>query len=206
MAVEVRAKMGVDSSSRFYRRSFVSRSARRKNGDTVQIYAEFRWELEAVRKVLMREARSTGMKMLAIAQLKGWAEMEDYSLTTEQQEEEEFMGAQLALVETETVELPSLGSVVPDPADIVDLEAAMEAFVRDVVRGNELLVEPVSLEIAIAVAANTYRWAQFWVVRHPDRKVREKFAATLAETEPLRASVRRKAERMIAKHGAKHAN
>ena len=61
----------------------------------------------------MREARSTGMKMLAIAQLKGWAEMEDYSLTTDQQEEEEFMGAQLAVVETETVELPSLGTIVP---------------------------------------------------------------------------------------------
>jgi hypothetical protein len=70
------------------------------------------------------------------------------------------MAAQLAVVETEMVELPSLGSVVPDPSDIVDLTVAMDAFVRDVARGNELLVEPVSLETAIAVAANTYRWAR----------------------------------------------
>ena len=128
MTVEVRAAGGVSSSDPWRRRGFVSRSARRSNGDEVQIFADFRWELEAVRKVLMREARSTGMKMLAIAQLKGWAEMEDYSLTTDQQEEEEFMGAQLAVVETETVELPSLGTIVPDPADIVDLEVATEAL------------------------------------------------------------------------------
>jgi hypothetical protein len=198
MAVEVRATMGVSSSDPLRRRGFVSRSARRSNGDTVQIYGDFRWEIEAVRKHLMRTARSTGMKMLAIAQLEGWAEMES-TLTTDQQEEERYMAAQLAVVETETVELPSLGSVVPDPADIVDLSVAMEAFVRDVIRGNELLVEPVTLETALAVSANLYRWAQFWVVRHPNPKMRERFAAALGEGEPLRRSLREKAERMVAK-------
>jgi hypothetical protein len=203
MPVEVTETCRVDDTSHFHhrhRRSSYQRSTRRKNGDEVFLIGGCRAEVELVRKVLMREARSTGMKMLAIAQLKGWAKMEDHSLTTEQQEEAEFMAGQLAVVETEMVELPSLGSVVPDPSDIVDLTVAMDAFVRDVARGNELLVEPVSLETAIAVAANTYRWARFWVVRHPDPIVRAKFAATLAETEPLRAEVRRKAERMIAKH------
>jgi hypothetical protein len=194
MAVEVRARMGVAASDPLYRRGFVSRSARRANGDTVQIYGDFRGEIEAVRKVLMRTARRTGMPMFTIAQLKGWTK-------PIQQQEEEEMTAQLARVETETLELPSLlGSTVPEPEDIVDLIAAMEAFNRDVLCGNALLVEPVSLETALAVAANAYRWACFWVVRHPDPIVREGFAANLAEAAPLRASVRGKAERMIAKH------
>jgi hypothetical protein len=199
MSVEVRAKMGVSSSDPLYRRGFVSRSARRANGDEVQIYADFRWELEAVRKHLMRTARRTGLPMFTIAQLEG--------LTKPIQEQEENeMAAQLAVVETETVELPSLGSTVPEPGEIVDLVAAMQAFNRDVLCGNALLVEPVSLETALAVAANAYRWCRFWVERHPDPIVRAGFAANLAEAAPLRASVRRKAERMIAKHGAKHAN
>jgi hypothetical protein len=140
--------MGVSSSDPLRRRGFVSRSARRANGDTVQIYGDFRWEIEAVRKHLMRTARRTGMQMLTIAQLEGWTK-------PIQQQEEEEMTAQLAVVETQTLELPSLlGSTVPEPEDIVDLIAAMEAFNRDVLCGNALLVEPVSLETAIAVAAN----------------------------------------------------
>jgi hypothetical protein len=131
--------------------------------------------------------------MFTIAQLEG--------LTKPIQEQEENeMAAQLAVVETETVELPSLGSTVPEPGEIVDLIAAMQAFNRDVLCGNALLVEPVSLETAIAVAANAYRWCRFWVVRHPDPIVRAGFAANLAEAEPLRAKVRGQAERMIAKH------
>jgi hypothetical protein len=101
-------------------------------------------------------------------------------------------------LQTESMELPSLG-YVPDPDAIVDLEQTMENFKRDVVRCSEL-ADDSSLEFAIAVAANTYRWARFWEVRHPDPMIRAGCAANLAEAAPLRASVRGKAERMIAKH------
>jgi hypothetical protein len=191
-ALEVRAKMGVDSSSHFYRNSFSQLSARRANGDTVFITGDYRGEVEQLRRLLMRAARGNRMRMLQLAELAGLAEMED--LTTNQ---EEGYVPQVAEIETETLELPSLG-YVPEPEEAVDLGQAMEDFKRDVFRCNGLELD--TLDEALAVAANQYRWARFWVIRHPDPNVRAGFADHLAVAAPLRAKVRAKALAHVAKH------
>jgi hypothetical protein len=193
-ALEVRAKMLVDSSSYFYRNSFSQLSARRANGDEVFITGDYRGEVEQLRRLLMRAARRNRMRMLQLAELAGLAEMED--LTTNQDHEEGYV-PQLAEIETETLELPSLG-YVPEPEEAVDLAQAMEDFKRDVFHCNELDLD--TLDEALAVAANQYRWARFWVIRHPDPKVRAKFAEALGEAAPLRAKVRQRALAHIAKH------
>jgi hypothetical protein len=194
-ALEVRAKMLVDSSSHFYRNSFSQLSARRANGDTVFITGDYLGEVEQLRRLLMRAARRNRMRMLQLAELAGLAEMED--LTTHQDHEEEHLAAQLAEVET-GFELPSINDHVPDPDDIVDLGQAMEDFKRDVFHCNELDLD--TLDEALAVAANQYPWARFWVIRHPDPNVRAKFAEALGEAAPLRAKVRARALAHVAKH------
>jgi hypothetical protein len=190
MAVEVRETDLVTSSSYFYRRGFYQRSARRANGDTVFITGDFQWEVEHVRRLLMKLARRHKLKMIEIAKLALFAPIKP--------NQEEPLQTQLAVVETVSVELPSINDRVPNPGDDVDLALAMEEFQRDVIRSNELL-ELDTLETAVAVASNLYRWARFWVVRHPSAQVRAKFAANLNEAEPIRAKVREQAERMAAK-------
>jgi hypothetical protein len=71
MAVEVRDTSGVNSSSSFYRRGFYQRSARRANGDKVYITGDFQWEVEDVRRLLMKAARRSRMRMIEIAELAG---------------------------------------------------------------------------------------------------------------------------------------
>jgi len=119
MAVEVTSTPHVKGWS-----GYVQMSARRNNGDKVFITGDFRWEVEQVRRLLMKAARGSRMRMIQIAELTGLAEMENQLPPNE---EEEYLAAQLAVVEIETLDLPSLG-YVPEPEDAVDLEQAMLAF------------------------------------------------------------------------------
>jgi hypothetical protein len=170
--------------------SGIRMKVRRANGDTVWITGDFRWEVEHVRRHLMKAARRSRLRMIEIAEIVGLAE-------TPPSEEEEYVTAQLAAVEIESQDLPSLGRV-PEPEDMVDLAVAMEAFQRDVIR-CEGLADDSSLETIVAIAANQYRWARFWVERHPSESAREMFAAALSEVEPLRAKSKEAADRAIAR-------
>jgi hypothetical protein len=163
---------------------------RRANGDTVWITGDFRWEVEHVRRHLMKAARRSRLRMIEIAEIVGLAE-------TPPSEEEEYVTAQLAVVEIESQDLPSLG-LVPEPEDFVDLEVALKCWQRDVIRCKELSDDS-SLETIVAIAANQYRWARFWVERHPSESAREMFAAALSEVEPLRAKSKEAADRAIAR-------
>jgi hypothetical protein len=169
--------------------SGVRMKVRRANGDQVYVTGDSRWEVEHVRRLLMKAARRSRLRMIEIAEIVGLAET---ALS-----EEEYLAAQLAVVETESQDLPSLGRV-PEPEDIVDLEVALKCWQRDVIRCGEL-ADDSSLEAIVAVAANQYRWARFWVERHPSERAREMFAAALSEVEPLRAKTKEAADRAIAR-------
>ncbi len=188
MTIEIRESPNVDSGSLFAGRGYYQRSARRANGDKVYITGDFQWEAEVVRKLLMKLARRHRLRMIEIAELAKLAA------------EEECLGAQLAVVEMESVELPSLGHV-PEPEDAVDLAEAMAAYRHDVMRCASA-VDDSSLETWLAIAANQYRWGRFWVVRHPSAAVREWFAEVLAATDELRELNRAKAERLVARRRA----
>ena len=164
--------------------SGIRMKVRRANGDQVYVTGDSRWEVEHVRRLLMKAARRSRLRMIEIAEIVGLAE-------------EEYVTAQLAVVETETQDLPSLG-YVPAPEDIVDLELALKCWQRDVIRCGEL-GDDSSLETIVAIAANKYRWARFWVERHPSEMAREMFAAALSEVEPLRARSKEAADRAIAR-------
>ena len=166
--------------------SGVRMKVRRANGDTVYVTGDSRWEVENVRRHLMKAARRSRLRMIEIAEIVGLAETE-----------EEYVTAQLAVVETESQDLPSLGRV-PEPEDMVDLEVALKCWQRDIARIGEI-AEDSSLETIVAIAANQYRWARFWVERHPSESAREMFAAALSEVEPLRAKSKEAADRAIAR-------
>ena len=104
--------------------SGIRMKVRRANGDTVWITGDFRWEVEHVRRHLMKAARRSRLRMIEIAEIVGLAE-------TPPSEEEEYVTAQLAVVEIESQDLPSLGRV-PEPEDFVDLEVALKCWQRDV--------------------------------------------------------------------------
>ena len=166
--------------------SGIRMKVRRANGDTVYVTGDSRWEVEHVRRLLMKAARSSRLRMIEIAEIVGLAE-------------DEYVTAQLTVVETESQDLPSLG-YVPEPEDMVDLELALKCWQRDIIRIGEL-GEDSSLEAIVAIAANQYRWARFWVERHPSESAREMFAAALSEVEPLRAKSKEAADRAIARRG-----
>jgi hypothetical protein len=74
MAVEVRDTGWVDSRSMFYRRGFYQRDAYRANGDRVWVTGDYRWEVDEVRRWLMKEARRANLRMIQIAEMAGLAE------------------------------------------------------------------------------------------------------------------------------------
>jgi hypothetical protein len=63
MAVEVRDTGWVDSRSMFYRRGYYQRDAYRANGDRVWVTGDYRWEVDEVRRWLMKEARRANLRM-----------------------------------------------------------------------------------------------------------------------------------------------
>ena len=80
MAVEVRDTGWVDSRRMFY--GFYQRDAYRTNGDRVWVTGDYRWEVDEVRRWLMKEARRANLRMIQIAEMadlaEGPNEEEDY--------------------------------------------------------------------------------------------------------------------------------
>jgi hypothetical protein len=121
MAVEVRDTGWVDSRSMFYRRSFSQREVRRANGDRVWVTGDYRWEVDEVRRWLMKEARRANLRMIQIAEMAGLAEGPN--------EEEDYLSA-LATAEV-VVELE------PDCDPVGELHRRLAVMRQD----NSLLVD-----------------------------------------------------------------
>jgi hypothetical protein len=151
----------VSSTPRTPRKTFFQMAARRTNGDKVFITGDSRRVVENAKRLLMRVARRTGLRMLEVNEM---AETIAIVLATPNAPHE-VLGIAKA----------------PHPRDTrPDVNVLWEQFLRDVETTNGVLDDDDTGIDVIAWIANWQAgWCQFWRYRHPDRRRREGFARML---------------------------
>lgn len=131
MAVEVRDTGWVDSRRMFY--GFYQRDAYRTNGDRVWVTGDYRWEVDEVRRWLMKEARRANLRMIQIAEMADLAEGPN--------EEEDYLSA-LATAEV-VVECDPVGelhrrlSVMRQDNSLLDLELPLTELIAVIARAAD---------------------------------------------------------------------
>jgi hypothetical protein len=126
----------------FYRRGYYQRDAYRANGDRVWVTGDYRWEVDEVRRWLMKEARRANLRMIQIAEMAGLAEGPN--------DEEDYLSA-LATAEV-VVELE------PDCDPVGELHRRLAVMRQDSsLLGLDALPDAELIEI-IARSADNFQW------------------------------------------------
>ena len=142
--------------------SFVQMSARRTNGDKVYITGDTRQEVEHVRRLLMKAARRSGLRMMEIAEM-----AEVVSI----------------VMDNPGAPDPVVGiAKAPDPRAEINEGVEWERFLRDVERTTAILDDDddTGIDVIAWIAEWQAGWCRFWSHRHPDPARRESFARALS--------------------------
>jgi hypothetical protein len=139
--------------------SFVQMSARRTNGDKVYITGDSRQEVEHVRRLLMKAARRSGLRMLEIAEM-----------------------AEVVSIVMDNPGAPVLGiAKAPHPYAEINGGVAWEQFLIDIERTTAILDDDdTGIDVIAWIAEWQAGWCRFWSHRHPDPARRESFARALS--------------------------
>lgn len=138
--------------------SYVQMSARRSNGDKVYITGDTRWEVEGIRRLLMKCARRLGLRMLGIVHM-----------------------AEAAAILIDNPDALDL-SIAPPPHPLSKINEAVawEQFLRDIERTTAILDdEDTGIDVIAWIAEFQAGWCRFWSLRHPSPEQRAAFAAKL---------------------------
>lgn len=138
---------------------FFQMSARRTNGDKVYITGDTRQEVEHVRRLLMKAARRSGLRMMELAET-----------------------AEVVSIVMDNPEAPVLGiAKAPHPCAKINEGVAWEQFLRDIARTTAILDDDDSgIDVIAWIADWQAGWCRFWSLRHPDPARRASFSAALS--------------------------
>jgi hypothetical protein len=162
--------------------NFTRITARRKNGDQCFIFGQDKSHVFAIKRILMKLARS--FRVIPMADLA------------------DFIG--LGGINTTNEELINCLSVVPNAYAGVDLHAAVVAWKRDYHITARVLAQNPSVDQITACSDNQEDWVVFWRCNCPVPEIREHLAQELAEGRTLKADNRRRLEERKANGGQAH--
>jgi hypothetical protein len=151
------------ASPRTRRRSFWQMLARRRNGDEVYITGDNGRVVRGAKRLLMKIARRSGMKMLEIAEM-----------------------AELAAVVRENRGAPDVVRGIaqaPHPDDTrQDVGVLEERYIADLEMTEAILDdEEIEVEVVAWIAKWHLGWSRFWAFRHPDEDCQKYFAGQFAK-------------------------
>jgi hypothetical protein len=152
----------VSSTPRTPRRSYVQMAARRTNGDKVYITGDSRRQVEHIRRLLMRVARRSGLRMLEIAQMA------------------EF--AAIIIANPDAPDAVRGIAQAPHPHDTrQNADVLWEQFLADMEKTGAILDDDETcIDVIAWIAEWQAGWCRFWAFRHRDPTQREAFRRTLA--------------------------
>jgi hypothetical protein len=145
-------------------------TARRKNGDHVLIYGQTKRHAFAIKRILMKLARS--FRVIPMADLADFIGLQGINATND--------------------ELIDCLSAVPDPYAEVDRSAAVIAWKRDWNICERVRAQDPSYKHLIAVSANAEDWMTFWRCNCPSPAMRDHLARELEEGRALKSENRRR--------------
>jgi hypothetical protein len=145
------------------RKTYFQMAARRSNGDRVFITGDSRRVVESARRLLMRVARRTGLRMLEVNEM-----------------------AEVVAIVRENPGVPDavLGiAPAPHPGDTrQDVHVLEERFIADLKITNAILDDDaIGIDVLAWIANWHLGWSRFWALRHPNKDCKAYFALQFGE-------------------------